>query len=209
MAHSDDCQYNYACAECDLLIDMPAHIPHRTALVCPRCNHTLAVGHRNPKHHVVAVSITAIIVMVIALSFSFISFSANGQQRDINLFQASSELFAQGYYFVALLVLSFIIILPILYLLCLSLIIVNTQYKLHFISTHLLGRIASSILPWAMTEVFLISVLVALIKIVSMADVTLEISFWAYVIFATLFTYVASIVDSHRLWQWIAQGDKW
>ncbi|WP_376921228.1 paraquat-inducible protein A [Agaribacter flavus] len=188
---------------------MPRHIPHRTVLSCPRCKHTLAVGHRNPKHHVVAVSITAIVVMIIALSFSFISFSANGQNRDIYLLQASSELFFQEYYFVAAIVLAFIVILPVLYLCCLSIIILNTQYNLSFLSTHLLGRIASSILPWAMTEVFLISVLVALIKIVSMAEISLNVSFWAYVVFATLFTYVVSIVDNHRLWQWVAQGDNW
>ncbi len=70
-----------------------------------------------------------------------------------------------------------------------------------------LGKLMSYILPWSMAEVFSIGVLVALIKVTSMADISLEPSFWAYVIFAPLFTHIVSVIDSHRLWDWIEQAE--
>ena len=54
-----------------------------------------------------------------------------------------------------------------------------------------------------MTEVFLIGVLVALIKIIAMANIVMGISFWAYILFTVLFVYISNIVDPHRLWGWI------
>ncbi|MFT5544245.1 MAG: paraquat-inducible protein A [Glaciecola sp.] len=195
--------HQHACLECDLLITMPGTISHRTNVHCPRCNHKIAIGHNNAKQYVLAMSVTALILMFIACTFSFISFSSNGQARTINLLQTSTELYSQEYYFVSFLVLSFIVLLPTLYLLSVCLIILNTYQRSHIFPSAKLGRLMSYILPWSMAEVFLIGLLVALIKVVDMADVSLAPSFWAYVIFAPLFTHIASIVDNHRLWSWI------
>lgn len=196
----------HACLECDLLIKMPDAISHRTNLFCPRCNHSIAAGHKNAKQYVLAMSITALILMFIACTFSFISFSSNEQLRTINLLQTFTELYSQEYYFVAILVFAFILLLPALYLLSVCLIILSTYRGFEIIHTAWLGKLMRYILPWSMVEVFLIGVLVALIKVTSMADISLELSFWAYVIFAPLFTHIVSMIDNHRLWRWIEQA---
>jgi paraquat-inducible protein A len=196
----------HACLECDLLIKMPDSISHRTNVSCPRCNHSIAVGHNNAKQYVLAMSLTALILMFIACTFSFISFSSNEQIRTINLLQTFTELYLQEYYFVAVLVFSFILLLPTLYLLAVCLIILSSYRSFGPLPTVWLGKLMSYILPWSMAEVFLIGVLVALIKVTSMADISLESSFWAYVIFAPLFTHIVSMIDNHRLWCWIEQA---
>jgi len=144
--------------------------------------------------------------MFIACTFSFISFSSNGQIRTINLVQSFTQLYSQEYYFVAFLVFAFILLLPTLYLTAVCLIIFSSYKGFEFIVSPWLGKLISYILPWSMAEVFLIGVLVALIKVISMAEISLEPSFWAYVIFAPLFTHIVSLVDNHRLWRWIEQG---
>lgn len=199
--------HQHACLECDLLITMPDVISHRTNVLCPRCHHSIAIGHNNAKQYVLAMSLTALILIFIACSFSFISFSASGQSRTINLLQTFTELYAQEYYLVAMLVFAFILLLPTLYLVSICLIILSTYRQFDFLPTVAIGKLISYILPWSMAEVFLIGVLVSLIKVISMADITLESSFWAYVIFAPLFTHIVSIVDSHRLWSWIEHGE--
>lgn len=196
-------EHQHACLECDLLITMPEQISHRSNVVCPRCQHVIAVGHNNARHYVLALCTTALILMLIACSFAFISFAANGQQRTIGLLQTSTELYAQGYWLISVLVFVFILLLPILYLLSVSYIILSTRYDLRLFPIVWLGKVITYILPWSMAEVFLIGVLVALIKVISMADITLEASFWAYVLFAPLFTHIVFIVDNHRLWRWI------
>ncbi len=197
----------HACLECDLLVNMPDAISHRTNVHCPRCNHSIAMGHNNAKQYVLATSFTALILMVVACTFSFISFSSNEQIRTINLLQTFTELYTQEYYFVAVLVFSFILLLPTLYLTSVCLIILSTFRGFEIVPSVGLGKLMSYILPWSMAEVFLIGVLVALIKVTSMADISLEPSFWAYVIFAPLFTHIVSVIDSHRLWDWIEQAE--
>jgi len=144
--------------------------------------------------------------MFIACTFSFISFSSNGQVRTINLVQSFTQLYSQEFYLVAFMVFAFILLLPTVYLVSVCLIIISTYKGFEFLSSAWLGKLISYILPWSMAEVFLIGVLVALIKVISMAEISLESSFWAYVIFAPLFTHIVSLVDSHRLWRWIDQG---
>lgn len=67
----------------------------------------------------------------------------------------------------------------------------------------LLGRLMSYFLPWVMAEVFIVGVLVALIKIIEMADIVLGFSFWAYILFVIFFTLTANIANRHQLWEWI------
>jgi len=202
MNDSDD----YACNECDLLITVPDFIASGKKVVCPRCQHTITTGLDNSLDKVIALSFTAIIVLIISGYFPFLSFSSQGQQRTISLFQASSELYSQGFPGLALLVFFFIYVMPFLYLLLLLIVLSPIKFGIPRSPPILLGKIISRLLPWAMSEVFVIGVLVALIKIVTMADIVLGISFWSYFLFAPLFTYIVSIVDTHRLWNWIEHG---
>ena len=55
--------------------------------------------------------------------------------------------------------------------------------------------------PWAMAEVFLIGVVVALVKIGGMATVTLGPAFWAMAGLVLLVVYEASSLDEWSIWQ--------
>ncbi|GBL03775.1 paraquat-inducible protein A [Glaciecola sp. KUL10] len=193
----------HACVQCDLLIKMPQNIEHRFKAVCPRCAHVITVGHLRARQVIAALSLTAIMVLVIACAFPFISFFANGQVRTIGLLQAIGELYLQGDYFVSLLVGMFILVCPLLYLLFLLTVIAGTVLSFSPATKARLVKVIIYVLPWSMAEVFLAGVLVALIKVIALADVTLEVSFWAYVVFAPLFTYIVTLADAHRLWMWV------
>jgi len=52
-----------------------------------------------------------------------------------------------------------------------------------------------------MAEVFLIGTFVSLVKVVSIADVELELGFWAYVIFSILLSIAISSVDKLQSWR--------
>lgn len=195
-----------ACHECDLLINLPKYVEIGKKATCPRCHHHITSGHDNPVDLVIALCFTAVIILAIANSFAFISFATQGHDRTILLIQASSELYVQGFQVLSVLVLLFIVILPLLYLLLLLTILLPNKLGLRKSPPIFLGKVISHLLPWTMSEVFLIGVLVALIKVIAMADITLGVSFWAYVLFAPLFTYIVSIADNHHLWHWIEHG---
>ncbi len=196
-----------ACYECDLLIELPEiKLKAAQQLRCPRCHHGISAGHDSPLDTVIALCITAVFTLVIACNYPFISFSAQGQSRAVTLVQTASELYSFGFPVLAFLVFSFILLLPFLYLLLLLSVLVPIKLNIRRSSPVLVGKLISWLLPWAMSEVFLIGVLVALIKVVAMAEISLGVSFWAYVAFVPMFIYVSSIVDRHRLWHWVEYG---
>ena len=55
--------------------------------------------------------------------------------------------------------------------------------------------------PWSMAEIFLIGILVSFVKIVSLADVALGISFWAYVLFTVFSLYSVMYIDRREVWR--------
>ncbi|MEC8429425.1 MAG: paraquat-inducible protein A [Pseudomonadota bacterium] len=199
-----------ACHECDLLIEMPDIADTRHELRCPRCHHRILSGHSNPVEHTVALSLTGLILLAIANAFPFLSFASQGQSHSITLYQASQELFAQGFYILAALVFCFVILMPLLYLGAILLLtaplLFMQQFKRPLTPPTALGIFIDHLLPWTMTEVFLMGVLVALIKIVAMADIILGLSFWAYIAFTIVFIGLSGIVSRHRLWHWMEYG---
>jgi paraquat-inducible protein A len=57
-----------------------------------------------------------------------------------------------------------------------------------------------ALLPWTMAEIFLVAVLVSLIKIMSMADIEIGVSFYAYALFTLCMTGSLLYLDRHQLY---------
>lgn len=196
-----------ACQECDLLVLMPDQINSGEALSCPRCQHTITTGYKNAVDYTIAVAMSALVMLVVANSFPFISIDAQGQEAQLSFFYASIELYSSGYSILAVLVYACAVILPALYLLM----VLSLALPLKWVTSKPFipawrkntAKLLHELEPWAMSEVFLIAILVSLIKIVAMADIVLGTAFWAYVIFVIAFTYVANILDHYRLWRWV------
>ena len=56
------------------------------------------------------------------------------------------------------------------------------------------------LVPWSMAEIFVIGILVSFVKIVTIADVSFGMSFWAYVLFTVCLTIVVLYLDKRELW---------
>ncbi|PID54719.1 MAG: hypothetical protein CR978_02310 [Gammaproteobacteria bacterium] len=194
-----------ACHECDLLIDLPEHVPAGTVLSCPRCDNHITAGHKSSVEYVIALSISALICLLMANAYPYIAMEVMGQEAHINLFNAALALYAQGFVVLGVMVLLFILLFPALYLLILLALLIPLQLGLAKPSPTriVLGKLLSNLQPWVMSEVFLIGVLVALIKLFALASISLHISFWAYVAFVVLFTYISGLLDIPKLWRWV------
>lgn len=193
----------HACQECDLLITLPEVLENNQSLTCPRCKSKQFTHYPNALEHVIAFSLSALIFLVIANSFPFLSFASQGQTRTITIFEASYQLYEQGFIMLSALVYCFVILLPCLYLVFVLALLVPLKLNLSPFAPIFLGRAISAVLPWTMAEVFIVGVLIALIKVIEMADIVLGVSFWAYLGFVLFFTAGANITSKHQLWQWI------
>ena len=193
----------HACQECDLLIALPDYLQKNQTLICPRCKSEQFTHYPNALEHVIAFSASALIFLVVANLFPFLSFESQGQIRTITIFEASHQMFVQGFVMLAVAVYCFIILLPSLYLASILALLIPIKLKRKPLGAVFLGRSISYLLPWAMAEVFIVGVLVALIKVIDTADFLFGTSFWAYLCFVLLFIAAANITSKHQLWQWI------
>jgi paraquat-inducible protein A len=123
--------------------------------------------------------------------------------RTITLWQASSDLYTQEFAFLAVLVYAFVLLLPMLYLGLLLALLIPIKLKMKPILRITIGRLLALFVPWIMAEVFIVGVLIALIKVLELADIIIGFSFWAYVGFAVFITLTTSVANRHQLWVWI------
>ncbi|MFV9615613.1 MAG: PqiA/YebS family transporter subunit, partial [Gammaproteobacteria bacterium] len=59
------------------------------------------------------------------------------------------------------------------------------------------------ILPWSMVEIFLISVLVSIMKLITSADIGLGLSFYAFALFSVFLTATILLLNVHQIWGWL------
>ncbi len=194
-----------ACHHCDQLLHLP-HLQEGQEAHCPKCGHLVAALRFNAMNKALAFGSTALLFLLLANLFPFLAFRAQGREQVMSLAQSSVELATQGHPLLALLIAVFILLIPALMLGTLLYLLIPLKQGRYPNNGYQLCRYLFVLKPWSMVEVFLIGVLVSLIKIASMAEVILGISFWAYLLFSLSLTAAISAVDRHHLWIWLEQA---
>ncbi len=193
-----------ACHGCDLLVSV-AGLKEGESASCPRCGHFLTRVRADAYGRVLAYSVSAIILLILANSFSFLSFAASGLESVITLRQTPGAVWNYGMPEVAIMVAAFIIVIPavVLVLLLILCIPLNRGRYRPWLAPVAKGIFLAQ--NWAMVEVFIIGVIVSLVKIAAMATVVLGISFWAYAGFSICFTLAVAGLDRYQCWERIEQ----
>ncbi|WP_083941915.1 paraquat-inducible protein A [Salinicola socius] len=188
-----------ACQECDLLVALPPLHPGQRAS-CPRCDHTLSHRHFRPAERSLAFAISALIALLAALCFPFISFESRGVSNAIQLADTSASLVALHEPFVGILVLLTVIVLPAVYLLAVIWLHLGLLQRRPLPRSYRIARALSHLGPWMMADVFVIGALVSLIKIAGMASVDLGVSFWSFCVYALLLLLTTRSIDTDWMW---------
>ena len=189
-----------ACHECDLLVTI-GNLDEGATASCPRCGHVLVKNMPDGLTRALAFSLAAAISLVFANLFPFLSLEASGLEQVMTLPQSAYELYLDGYWTIALLVMGPIMGIPALMLatvVALVIPLLRDQPAGWLVSA---AHFLSFLNPWSMVEVFVIGVLVSLVKIGAMATVILGISFWAYIAFALCFIGAVTSLDRVLLWR--------
>jgi paraquat-inducible protein A len=189
-----------ACHECDLLVDVPALETQEKAF-CPRCNYLLAANRVNAVPKTFAFATTALIFLVLANVFPFLSLNASGQEQTVTLIQSISILFDENQLLLSAIVFVTIIGIPAILLLGVIYFSVSLQLEHRLPGTRRVLRWVLHLAPWSMAEIFLIGVLVSFIKIVALAKVSLGLSFWAYALFTVSLILVLLNLDRRESWR--------
>ncbi|MCC5879672.1 MAG: paraquat-inducible protein A [Idiomarina sp.] len=190
-----------ACPECDLVVVLP---PLRAgeAAACPRCNRELTYRSKAPAERVLAYAIAALILLILTLPFPFMEFTLSGIQQEIVWLDTATAFRTSDWPVLAVLIVATILVLPGMYLLALTYVYAGIARREYWTGSIWLARAISHIKPWLMTDVFLVGVLVSLVKLLSMASISLGPSFWAFCGYVVFMAKTVSNVDAD--WMWFA-----
>ena len=188
-----------ACPSCDLLLTGTTALENHAAL-CPRCNELL---HRDKHNSIVktfSLSLTAILLYIPALFLPLLTMGILGTESTASIINATYNLFVQQRFFVGFIVLLTAVIFPFFTLLSLCTVSYGllTDHKKSWMPW--MFRHYNHLRGWAMTDVFLVGILITIIKMAHSAEIELNLGFFCFV--SLVVVTIASQTASDRRLFW-------
>ena len=149
-------------------------------------------------------ALAALIALGLVFVFDFLSFSTRGVGHTMAFADAAGSLFADDYIALGLLFLATTAILPGLYLAAVLYLYAGQSFGARLPGARVIARTLRPLEPWLMSDVFIVGVLVALIKIVSLASIHIGTAFVAFCVYSLLLLRTFSLIDWTALWDTIA-----
>ncbi len=187
------------CHKCHTL-NKEVPIADGSKALCSKCG--MVLYHRDSKlmDHGLAWSMTGLIFFILANTFPLVKIDILGNERFISIISMIVSLIDSGYYLVGLFVTYLILIFPLMIFLLYILIFSLMKAGRGEVLTRELLILLARIQPWHMSDIFLISILVAVVKLFGMADIHFGISFWALIIFVLIDIYLTRSIHLGELW---------
>lgn len=171
-------EQHIACPYCDALHQREKLSKHEV-LVCDYCHSIIDDGVPDFRYALIY-ALSALIFFIIANTFPFITLDLMGEQHSISIYSSISVLFKNKMWLLGCMVSFFIIIVPAWYLI--GIVFAVTSFRFQILHEWVRGFLhwMHHLHSWNMIDVYLLGVLVTLVKIMQMADVTFETSFWSF-----------------------------
>ncbi len=169
-----------ACPTCDALHRI-TDIPVGASARCRRCGTTLMSPRRGAMTRIVMLAATAAILMIAAIFFPFLQLDAGGLSRTSSVMGAVMAFSGAGMLPLSIAVAALIVILPLGRFIALAYALAPMALGWHPARHAAFAfRWAEATKPWAMAEIFIVGVAVALVKVAGLATVTPGPAFWAF-----------------------------
>jgi paraquat-inducible protein A len=195
-----------ACHECDLLQREPI-LPPGGVACCRRCNAVLFRNTPDSIDRALAFTLGAAFLFIVANLFPIVGLEAAGIRNATSLYGAVESIWKNDMEGVAALVFITTILIPAVEL---SLMLyVLLPLKLGQVPQGLapILRVLQSVRPWSMTQVFILGVLVALVKLVHLAHVVPGIALWSFGGLIILLTGAVASFNMHELWNMVREDE--
>jgi paraquat-inducible protein A len=169
-----------ACPSCDTLHHLVAVAPGQKAR-CARCHVVLLAPRDSAMIKIVMLALTATVLMAASMWFPFLTLETRGLTQTSSVIQAILA-FSSGLMVpLSLAIAALIVVLPLMRL----------GAILYALAPMSIGwvpakgaerafRLAEVLKPWAMAEIFIVGVAVALVKVAGLALLTIGPAFWAF-----------------------------
>ncbi|MBI1417306.1 MAG: paraquat-inducible protein A [Limimaricola sp.] len=170
-----------ACPTCDALHHL-ADVPVGATARCVRCQTVLLAPRRQALTRLVMLAVTALVLMAAAIWFPFLELDAQGLRRTSSVLDAALA-FSNGLMApLSLAVAAMIVVIPLVRLVALIYALAPMALgRRPIVGAVPAFRLANAMRPWAMAEIFVVGVAIALVKIAGLAQLSLGPAFWALI----------------------------
>jgi paraquat-inducible protein A len=198
MAHAEI----LGCSTCGLVQRVDPLPPGRRA-ECPRCGATVAEGPKGSLHLTAALAVAALILYVPANVYPIMRMHFHGAYSESTVWDGVVSLADSNQWFVALIVFLASIAIPIVKLTGLLFLVVSVRFRLgrRLRDRTRIYRFIDAVGPWAMLDVFLLAVLVALVKLGSIATILPGPGLIAFSAVVVLTMLASASFDPRMIWQ--------
>ena len=189
-----------ACPRCDALQSAPAGAPKR--LRCVRCGTVLSQPRGLAVAHVLMLSGTVLILMAAAVTLPFLTIGRLGLSSSSSILDAALAFVGGANAILAFAVLALIVLVPAIR----AALLIYALAPLSWGGAPWPGARRAfawdeDLRPWAMAEIFMIGVVVALVKIVDMARVDIGAAFWLLGALVAVSVLQDNALDRWTLWR--------
>lgn len=197
MLASDDL---VCCPVCDALHEV-REVPPGVRMRCVRCNTVIAAGRPEAITRIVMLSLTSLVLMSIVVFYPFLELRTGVFGSRASVFETAMS-FNQGIMApLSLAVMAFVIVLPVARFVALI-------WSLGPLAIHrrplpganLMLRLSDRLKPWAMAEIFMVGVAVALVKLADLATLSTGPAFWSFTAIVVITAFQDNQMSKHSLW---------
>lgn len=189
-----------ACPECDLLMRCPV-VTHGLKVSCNCCGYVLI----NSKPHAIprslALVLSALLLYIPANFLPIMQLNLLGRVTHETVWSGVTELYKSGMHLVALIVFLCAMAIPLLKLLCQLWVLLSIRFNVGKGLGMLFYRIYHHLREWGMLEVYMIGTLVAVVKLIDMADLTIGVGMACFIGLLVVQIRLEVVMTPHEIWR--------
>jgi len=189
-----------ACHECDALHQLKA-LPEHGRAHCSCCDAVL-YKHISSQavHHSLALHLTALLLFIIANSYPFLSLKLAGRVETDMLLSGPLALIEIGMHDIGLLVLLTSIVFPLMTMLASLYLLIPAYLGFRAIGLAAVFRLLQRLIPWSLFGVFMLAVLIAIVKLLDLAQIEVGISLIAFAALLPVSVMALHSMDAQLFW---------
>ena len=187
------------CEECALVQTAPALVDHESAH-CKRCGAHLCKQVSNTIDRTLALVLAALVLLIVANATPFMTFSFKGRSESNYILSGVIQLWNHGYWPLALLICFASILAPMTYILGMLYVLIPVSLGRRPWKVGPLFRRLDALRPWAMLDVYMFGVFVAVVKLSQLAAIAPSLGLYAYVTLFIVWTAALAGLDSRAVW---------
>ena len=194
------------CPGCGLLQTVPALEPGMTA-GCVRCPTILRRTSAHRIDHIVALTLSAFVLLVVMCTTQLMSVEKAGIKRVADLFSGPEELVRQNMGELAAVIIFVTVVAPLIRLVGMLYVLIRLHERSQPRHLRVIFALCERLRPWSMLEVFVFGVFVAYVKLGDLVTIGLMAGVYALLALTFVLVWMDSVLDREAVWERLYRGN--